>query len=501
MRRVLAALLAAALSLAWATPAAADEPSVDLYLIATLDQPAYLAGDDMTATVTVVNSGTAPATGVVIRSTGDLTFTGWGEFDETGPGIDLAAGASVDLVVHAKPNDTGAGMTQQLEAVSAEPDADPAGNKVTLSAFVTEKQADLTVTIYGDEDRDGALDPGETRKGVEVRLFGGLTGTYFTTRTDDDGVAHFPGIPGGQYWPEVKLPKGWYVDPAQLVRVRGGTNTAVLRADLVDLSALSASITLDRAVYAPGDTVRERVTLTNRGATDIPGVVANCGGIALDNVLYSIGWGELDPNAPDGGALVRAGETRTWEFTDVVPPFAWDYGFLLLQCDFSPKGGSDGPAVSVRAAVPGGRGTIAGTLVDVRQAPIAGVTMRMLTSEGQDVARVESDATGRFVFPELPADRYELRATGPWRLSQSTFMVQVMSGQHLELTSVVLEKGEDNSPVVPTPRVAPHPPPVTRKAPHPAALADTGADVADLTALGALLVVLGLLLMRRRAVS
>lgn len=500
MRRVLAALVAAALSLAWATPAAADEPYVDLYLIATLDHAAYLAGDDMTVTITVVNSGTAPATGVVIRSTGDLTFDGWGEFAETGPGIDLAPDSSVGTIVHAKTNDTGAGMTQQLEAVSAEPDADPAGNKVTLSAFVTEKQADLTVTVYGDEDRDGVPDPGETRTGVEVTLFGGLDGKYLTTRTDDAGVAHFPGIPGGEYSPEVKLPKGWYVDPEEKIRVRGGTNTAVLRADLVDLSGLSATMSLDRASYGPGDTVRERVTLTNRGATDIPGVVANCGRIGLDNALSSIGWGELDPTAPEGGALVRAGETRTWEFTDVVPPFAWDYGFLFLECDFTPKGGDDGPAVSVRAAVPGGRGTLVGTLVDVHQAPLAGVTMRMLTHDGQEVARVDSDVTGRFAFPEVPADRYELRPTGPWRLPESTFLVQVMSGQHMDLTSLVLERGENKPEVVAVPPPAPASP-AARAAPHPAALADTGADVAELTALGALMVVLGLLMVRRRAVS
>ena len=61
-------------------------------------------------------------------------------------------------------------MVQLLMVTSAELDSDPTNNQVSLGAFVTEKQADLDVEVYLDADRDGVIDPGEPRTGVEVTL-------------------------------------------------------------------------------------------------------------------------------------------------------------------------------------------------------------------------------------------------------------------------------------------------------------------------------------------
>jgi LPXTG-motif cell wall-anchored protein len=367
------------------------------------------------------------------------------------------------------------------------------------------------VTVYGDVDRDGVVDAGEPRRGVLVTLFGGLTGGEVTARTDAAGVAHFPGITGGRYTPLVQLPQGWYADVDQDIRVVEGTNTAVVRATLNDLTALSAAITFDRDSYAPGDTVRERVTLTNSGATDITGLVAHCGPYGADNVLNSIGWDELDTTV-EGGATVRAGETRTWEFTGVVPPQAWDYGFVMLQCSFSPATGYDGPMAEARADVPGGHGAVGGTLTTARQEPLAGIKLLLLDPvSGAVVARAVSDATGHFQFPELPAGLYELRPVGPWRVYEAVFSVQIWSGQHTEFNPLVLEPGPvQGDPDVPPP-VAPKstvdvvatPAPRAAPSPRPANLADTGADVRELSAIGLLLVLAGagLLLVRRRSVS
>jgi LPXTG-motif cell wall-anchored protein len=406
---------------------------------------------------------------------------------------------------------SGADMTQELEAVSAEPDQNPADNTGSVDAFVTDKQADLTVTVYGDVDRDGVVDAGEPRAGVLITLFGGLTGGRVTTRTDEAGVAHFPAISGGRYTPLVTLPKGWYVDTYSDIKVLAGTNTAVVRATLNDLTALSASIMFDRDSYAPGDTVRERVTLTNSGGSDIVGLVAHCGPYGAENVLSSIGWGELDTMV-DGGAVVRAGETRTWEFTGVVPPRAWDYGFVMLQCDFSPATAHDGPLAEARAAVPGGRGTVGGVLTTEQKEPLAGITLLMLDPvSGAVRARVVSEATGRFQFPELPAGLYELRPVGPWRTYETVFSVQIWAGQHVEFDPLTLRPGPvQGDPDAPPPAanqstvdVVATPVPQAAPALRPANLADTGADVTELSAIGLLMVLAGagLLFVRRRSVS
>jgi LPXTG-motif cell wall-anchored protein len=511
MSRLLVSVLVTLLTLACAAPAAADDDYVDLCIIASLDRPAYLDGEQMRLSINVVNSGTATATGVVVRSRGDLEFGPWGGLDESGPGVEVKPGGTVTVFVTAYAS--GADMVQRLEAVSTstEPELSPDNNKTTVDAFVTVKQADLTVTVYGDADRDSVVDAGEPRAGVLVTLFGGLIGKEVTARTDEAGVAHFPGIAGGRYTPLVNLPKGWYTDVHRDIKVLAGTNTAVVRATLNDLTALSASITFDRDSYAPGDTARERVTLTNSGATDIVGLVAHCGPYGAENVLSSIGWGELD-TMNEGGAVVRAGETRTWEFTGVVPPQAWDYGFVMLQCDFSPETAHDGPLAEARAAVPGGRGTVGGVLATEEKEPLADIKVLLLDPvSGAVRARAVSDATGHFQFPELPAGLYELRPVGPWRTYEAVFSVQIWAGQHVEFDPLTLQPGPvQGDPDEPPPTaqkstvdVVSTPVPQAAPAPRPANLADTGADVRELSAIGLLLVLAGagLLLVRRRSVS
>jgi hypothetical protein len=505
MRRLLAAALAVLFTLACAAPAVAAEGHVDLGVFATLDKQAYLASDVMTMTVTVVNSGTATATGVVVRPQGDLEFAPWGDLG--GSGIELKPGAAVTVDVTAAPNDSGAGMTERLEAASAEPDHNPADNVTTVTSFVTVEQADLTVTLYGDADDDGVVDAGETRSGVLIMLSGGINPTDVAARTDAAGVARFPGIPGGEYLPFVNLPKGWYVDN-QYIDVRAGTNTASIRAKVIDLSALSASVSLDRASYAPGDTIRERVTLTNSGATDIAGVVAHCGGWGvLENVLVSAGWGEL--SSEGSGVAVPAGETRTWEFTDVVPAKAWDFGFVTLRCDFSPQEGDDGPVAEARAAVPGGVGGMSGTVVDIDDKVLAGVKILLMDPvSGVVAARAVSDGDGRVEFPSVAAGLYEVRPVGPWRLNeQAVSTLHIVAGQLIDFGSLVLVPGPvQGDPDSPPPTgkstvdVVPAPAPQASSRVRPSDLADTGADVVELAAVGFLLTVAGALLLRARRV-
>jgi len=494
VRRLVAAVTAVLAVVLAAPAAAAEEGTVDVGVFVTLDKAAYLPGDVVRMDVLVLNDGPGTATGVVVRSSGDLDFTGWG--DLAGPGVTLGPGDQVRMTVTAPPNDSGAGMRQRLEVVSAEQDTDPANNQASADAFVTAEQCDLSLTVYGDADGDGVVDPGETRAGLLVTLSGGLRYRSFQARAGADGVVRFTGIPGGEYMLQAGLPADWYLDRGTRIQLRAGHNEVALAARHVDLGELHATVAFDQERYAVGDTVRERVTLTNNGDTDVADIHAQCGVLTIDavptNDLRSDGWGELAPGGP--GVVVRAGETRTWEFTDVVTQRMWDYGYAVLQCNFLVPGMVNGAFASTRAAVPGGRGTMGGSLVSDNR-PLADITVLLLDkATGRTVARAVSDATGHIDFPEVPADVYDLRPLGPWRLVSPNLTVQVMAGEHVEYQRLELVPGpfqrDPDAPVAPVAQGTP--------APHPDVLANTGVNPVELTAFGVLLVVVGALLVRRR---
>lgn len=458
MRRVLVALL---LMFAAATPAAADDGHVDLSVQVYFDKQAYYEADEVRVTVNVTNGGTAPATGVVLRSEGTLGIPSWGEFDESGPGVVVPPGEQRSVEVTTPATDHGDGMFLQVTAASAGPDANPADNLGTAESFVTCELCDVAFTVYEDADADGMADPGEFAVGVLVTLSGGVEMRSVQARSGADGVVRFTSVPGGEYSVTANLRKNWYLDRFPTIRLRPGHNEDVLRARLVDVSTLVASVSLDRDSYAVGDVVRERVTLTNTGTRGINGLLAQCGGYgvaSVANALDSTGWAELDPANPKGlGARLDAGETREWEFTAVVPPGAFSYGFVTLECEFMVPGMIEGAFAEDRAAVPGGQGSLGGTLLRDDQ-PIPGVEVLMVNK-----------ATGEYpiVLEEAPEQR----------------------------------DPEEPPPTTETPAPAPTPEPQARPAPRPTGLADTGADVADATAFGFLLVVLGLLLMRRRSTT
>jgi LPXTG-motif cell wall-anchored protein len=260
-----------------------------------------------------------------------------------------------------------------------------------------------------------------------------------------------------------------------------------------------------------------RVTLTNSGTEDIVGIYAYCGMFSIEetNILTSNGWDELSTIVGGPGAVVRAGETRRWEFDDVVPPMAWSYGFVRVLCDFSPSSAHDGPIAEARAAVPGGRGTVAGTLTtEDRRTPLPGVQVVLIhTVTNLPVVSAVADGAGRFQFPELPADLYELRPVGPWALEGTMLEVQIRAGVHHDFNPLILLPG----PTWLGPDATPPPTtietstvdvtvvdePAPQASPRPANLADTGADVVELVAIGFLLVLAGagLLFVRRRPTS
>ena len=508
MRFVLAILL---LMFAAATPAAADDEYVDLNVLVHFDKQAYYEAEEVRVTVYVTNGGTAPATGVVLRSEGELGIKSWGEFDESGPGVVVPPGEQRAVEVTAPAYDPGDGMFLYVTAVSAEPDANPEDNESTGEGFVTCERCDVKFTLFEDADSDGAADPGELGVGVLVTLSGGVEMRSFQARTDANGVVLFTSIPGGEYSVTANLRKDWYLDTFPTLRLHPGRNESMLRAQLVDLSKLVATVSLDRDTYTVGDTVRERVTLTNNGTRVINGLFAQCGGYntgSPSNELSAAGWAELDPTTPKShGARLYAGETRVWEFTAEVPPAAWSYGFVSLECEFMVPGMLQGAYAMDRAAVPGGQGSLGGTLLRDDQ-PIPGVEVLMVNKvTGAVAARTVSDGAGHFHFAGLAADTYELLPLGRWRVRDRSFEAQVYAGEHREFPIALEEAPEQRDPeeqpppATEAPKPAPTPEPQARPAPRPTGLADTGTDVADLAALGFLMVVVGLLLVRRRSTT
>jgi Domain of unknown function DUF11 len=509
-RRLLVVAVALFLAAAGAAPVAtADEGYVDLFVTVKFDNKSYYQDADVHMSVLVENRGTRAASGVVLRSTGDLDFAPWADLDESGPGIDLGVAEQRQLTVTAKANDTGADMKQVVEAVSAEPDRNPADNKATAESFVTAKYVDLTLTVYADNDGDGVADPGEGQGGVPVELSAGPGYDKAAGRTDENGVVRFPGIQGG-LWDVYLIPRGGYIyDPYEQLRLRPGQNDIAVRTWHVDMTKLISNVSFDRPSYAVGDVVRERVTLTNTGNEDMIGIVAMCGAVTIggspENYLSSAEWGELSTNYQGRGAIVRAGETRTWEFTDVITQRMWDYGFANLTCEFTIPPLSRGSYAGATPAVPGGRGSLTGEVFQGSQL-MPGITIRMLnTRTGALVAKVTSDGNGRFELPDVPAGVYEIRTLGPWRPVTTRLLAQIFSNVHLNGWRLDVEPGpmqlDPDAPPPPPrddlPRPA-DPVPQASPAPHPSVLADTGADVAELTALGFLFLAGGALLLRAR---
>ena len=494
MRRAL--VLVAALLLACATPAAAEEPGVDLVVTASFDKASYQSAEDATLTVTITNVGAAPATGVAVQAIGDPDYpvAAWGAFDPTGPGGSVGPGEEVVLTVTARPFDPGDGISQTVRVSSTEPDQFEQDNEVRIAAGGTDETCDLAIVLYGDADRDGRFDQGEALVGVVVAVYG--TGGSFNARTGGDGRVQFTDIPCHSYSYRIKLSAGWLAVAAEDIKTRPGVLAEqVVRAVRNEAVALAATIKLDRDVYAPGDPVRERVTVTNRGPVEVAGILATCGQIGPENELYSIGWGDLDPSVGKGLRL-GPGETRSFEFAGTVPPQAWDWGFVVLRCNFAIAGGRDGASAEDRAAVPGGRGSLSGTLAGADRVVLPGVKV-MLTDQATGViaARAVTGADGRFQLPECAAGEYELRLVGPWRFTVVTMMVQVFAGRNQDLGEFKVLPGpsQPDPDVVPTPPVPPVAPaePVPQAAVRPANLADTGVSVRELTLVAVLLLTAG----------
>jgi len=511
----IAIAVTALLTLLAAAPAAAEPAAADLTVTVAFDKPAYFAYEQITARVTVVNNGDAAATGVTLghESNGPFGPGHWSGFDPTGAGATVQPGERIELPpATVELQDVVDVLRLGLEVRTPDPESDTTNNKASAEVPITVRTTDLTGTLYRDIDGDKQFDPGEALAGVLLDGSGGKPNTQFAIRTDGTGRFTAPNVPEGTYnlWPS--LPAGWWHDESATVEARVGGTDALVRA-VRDSSALRASISFDKAVYAVGEPLRETVTLTNTGTTDLAGVTARCNEGAAPNELSGLGWGDLVHYVAPG-VTVRAGETRTFEFGDVVPAGGRLYGFITITCWFSTAFRyDDGPKIIARAEVPGGRGSSGGVLYIDRDDDssheegegVPGVKVFLLDRNGAIAGRATTDAKGAFMFSDLPANRYVLRLAGPWRLVDEGREVTVFADDVMRDIGYAVLPGPNQPdldappPSKSTVDVTPAPAPQAAPVPRPRDLANTGADVIELTILGVLFLAAGaaLLFVRR----
>jgi hypothetical protein len=490
------AVLVAALMLYVAAPAAAQ--AEDLRTTAAFTAAAYVSTDeDIRLTLAVENTGTADAADVHVRLATDLDFDIESLGPLTAPGTTLAPGERVSIEVRLR---LGGGQSTDHVSVGVETwAAEVKRGEQMAVAPLTVLRGSVSGVVYGDRDGDHVVDPGEELVGGAVSVSGGYPRHAGEARVGAGGVFAFPDLPAGHYFVDVSLPPFWQIAADSFTVPHGPTTWAVRAIPYVE-PTLTASATFDRDSYPMGATVREHVVLTNTGTADLVGVHAMCEADKA-NMLPSDGWGEL---SPEGGVTLRPGETRTFDFTDVVPPNADRFGFILLKCWFLLGDGTTAAETLDQATVPGRDGAVTGELCQPDTVPCVPVpSLEVLVMDDIDrvVARTVAGVDGTFAIPVLPAGRYGIRFIGPWRLAPyADPHHRVMAGQTIHWRLDVVPGPTLEDPEAPRTTATPAPPPAPAPAarPRPARLADTGVDIGVPLALGVLLVLSGVGLLATR---
>ncbi|MDS0134750.1 MULTISPECIES: hypothetical protein [unclassified Amycolatopsis] len=400
------------------TPPAAAEEQPDLRLTAVFDKPSYRQNDPVWVRVSVVNVGTGTATSVRLTDSGTLVAHTWNGF--TGVYVVLAPGQAAEGSTWANIADFTENVVRlQVEVTSAESDADPADNSVTITAPLTVVRGGFSGIVYGDYNRNHVLDPGEVLPGLRIQAWGQGAGWSAETVTDSRGRFAFHDLLAGTWHVYPSSPDWTFTSPA--VEVTGDSEPEVVLRGEYDITGwLTGTARLSAATYAGGDTARMIVTVANSGRGPVPGLTAYCW---TNDYAQPIGLGELDPAGP--GATVQPASSRTFEITIPVRQEAVIAGYLEVHCRVQPPGSYAGVEVSATARVPGARALKSvgyvvtpvygcGCYPQYDRVPGVKVYLRNQVT-GAIVARAVSDAEGTVVFFDLPADRYDVGIVGPWR--------------------------------------------------------------------------------------
>lgn len=493
-----------------------DQPAPKLDIKNAFDKATYNSGDDVNATITITNTGTADAHGIHVTTLGgnlQLSFPNWPDNVWFGtPGLTIAQGDSLVLAVTGTILDSAKPISLHAAVYM-----DPSNNSVadtTVTATVVPTRGDLDGTLYFDANGNGQYDAGEGLAGVDVKVSGGAP--YHdepVVKTDKDGKFKLADIPSGSYGATYDG-LGGLVTPYTPWHVRNQTLQVAVQARHKVSDAVTASVKLDSDTYAVGDTAHITVTLTNKGDHAVSGITAACNRIGDSNNLSGTadGWGDLRYNA--AGVTVPAHGTLTVHVTEPVPAAAHRTGYTALGCDFGQFGENyeDGSVSSngVFASVPGAVASVEGSLVadknhDNTWTGVPGVKFYLTDHISKKiVASTATDAHGKYAFASLPAGLYDVGLVGPWKLTEGESDTWPFWEGDNTGRDIAIEPGPDQpdptttAPTTPAPTTEVPVSPVAQASPE---LAYTGvADVLSLSlaALGAMVCGVSLVLMSRR---
>jgi hypothetical protein len=490
---------------------AAGDGLPDLRVSAVYDKPTYDARDEIGITITVVNVGSAPATGLFAIVRGDLSLNHWGELGgpdhRLGPGSSTTAFSSGTLIRLA----ADMVLRTPVEVGSNEQDANPADNAVTITAPVTQVgEGGFAGTVYGDRNRNNAIDPGELLGGVTVYLSGGGTPhRSLSQQTDSHGRFAFRDIPTGTYSTGFSL-AGWAI-PGNDISVDGVDDPElVIRATQHVSEILRASIAFTKNAYSNTEVIHLIVTLTNSGPAPLADIIAYCTGFGSNE------WGDL---AYYGGAGVTmpARSKRTFDVPGPVPELAAALGYLDARCEFGLRSVEGTVVATAFARVPGRvarevhsslRHLIADPGCPItapcgrppsHPVPDAKVYIRS-PFDGGIVARAVTNGNGEFQFANIPVGRYDFGVVGPWKAApgyRGEFHVSVDADDRVSVNTVYVVPGPNRpdpdtvTPVPPAPQAGVGPAGDTEQ------LAWTGVNVIWLAIGGLLSLVTGFVLALR----
>jgi hypothetical protein len=536
-----------------ATAEPAPRPAVlpDVGITAAYDKPSYDLDETIHVTVTITNTGAAPADGVRVQVT-DIDNVGnpfnHTDFWQFGTGAHLEPGETRvlhgDSTSHRGRDQTRLGGT----AVLTGEDADPADNSFHVNATVVPVYADYDGIVYFDRNGNGLPDPGEGLGGVGVTLIDRDENSYSdrrSTTTDADGRFGFAHMYTAGYAVEVGrgpdghvvgFPDSGYLPRHDFVLGREG-RTELIEATRPLTDSLSASLSFDKPSYAMNDPVTFTVVLRNTGQSTLTGV----------RITQSAEDGEYPPDArwspigaADPGIVLVPGETRTLTLPMRIQGAGGATGYTRASFVLT----ADGFAIAGLASMGDVRwvalqyGSATGQLVhysfppfgpDPDQRPAAGRKVILVHSDGEPFGAAYSDANGFVRFDNVRIGDYRVHIVGhSYATYGSPFAFPIVhvvpNGRAVVHTLIPFIEGEgDNADLMPGQPPVPGPDPVTppggvvalpvvspgttgksvSAASAVSGLAETGADVRGLTAAAAAAFLCGvaLLVFGRRKIT